>query len=301
MTSSPHNRIAFRPKKSLGQHFLRDENIARKIIGCLNPEIPLVIEIGPGKGVLSKYLLEDPAFNPWFIEIDRESAVYLKENYPAISPRLIQADFLQFDLRGFLTGLETQPIHPHPTATPLPVWGGDRGGAEEGAGGGVTILGNFPYNISSRILFRILEHRDLVREVTGMFQNEVARRIASPPGSKEYGILSVLVQAFYRVRILFSVGESVFNPPPKVKSAVIRLVRNERERLDCDEQFWIRIVKTAFNQRRKTLRNSLRKLDTGSFHGWDDPLFDLRPERLTVDDFIELTRRLQSGQGKQDR
>jgi len=255
------------PKKSLGQHFLNDENIARKIIASLNPEIPSVIEIGPGKGILSKYLLEDPAFDPSFVEIDRESVTFLKQLYPAIADRLIEADFLTFDPGSRI---------PDP-------------------GSRIQIVGNFPYNISSQILFRVLEYRDLVAEVTGMFQKEVAQRIASPPGSKSYGILSVLLQAFYRIEYLFTVNESVFTPPPKVKSAVIRLVRNEISRLDCDERFWVSVVKTAFNQRRKTLRNSLKKLGPHGFSGWDDPIFDLRPERLDVAGFVRLARMLHAG------
>ncbi|MBE0648933.1 MAG: 16S rRNA (adenine(1518)-N(6)/adenine(1519)-N(6))-dimethyltransferase, partial [Bacteroidales bacterium] len=156
----------------------------------------------------------------------------------------------------------------------------------------IQILGNFPYNISSQILFRVMEYRDLVQEVTGMFQKEVAQRIAAPPGSKTYGILSVLLQAFYTIEYLFTVNESVFTPPPKVKSAVIRLVRNDVQSLDCDEKFWVIVVKTAFNQRRKTLRNSVRKLVPPEFTQLDDPIFDLRPERLSVSDFVRLTQML---------
>ncbi|MBN1198222.1 MAG: ribosomal RNA small subunit methyltransferase A, partial [Bacteroidales bacterium] len=265
-------------KKSLGQHFLTDENIARKIIGSLNPAIPLVLEIGPGKGVLSKYLLEDPRFDPWFVEIDRESVNYLKERYPAIRDRMIEEDFLKLDLGSLIPDLGSL-INRQPSGI-------------RHLASGIQILGNFPYNISSQILFQVLKHRDLVAEVTGIFQREVARRIAAPPGSKTYGILSVLLQAFYRIEYLFTVNESVFFPPPNVKSAVIRLVRNDVQSLDCDEQFWITVVKTAFNQRRKTLRNSLRKLTPPGFPDFSNPLFGLRPEQLTVSDFVALARML---------
>jgi 16S rRNA (adenine1518-N6/adenine1519-N6)-dimethyltransferase len=265
--------MTLRPKKFLGQHFLNDENIARKIVDALNPDIPRVIEIGPGKGVLSKYLLEDPRFDPTFVEIDRESVAYLKQLYPAITHRLIEADFLKLDL----VRLAQRSKSPS----------GDLGVPYS-----LQILGNFPYNISSQILFRVMEYRDLVAEVTGMFQKEVAQRIAAPPGSKTYGILSVLLQAFYTIEYLFTVNESVFTPPPKVKSAVIRLVRNEVQSLDCDEKFWVIVVKTAFNQRRKTLRNSVRKLVPPEFTQLNDPIFDLRPERLSVSDFVRLARML---------
>ncbi len=316
------------PKKSLGQHFLKDESIAREIIECLNPEIPLVLEIGPGKGVLSKYLLEDPAFDPWFIEIDRNSVAYLKELYPAIRDRIIEADFLKFDLEAFsihptpdpspegegskppLGGLGVQPAMRHkaqssehrPQGTDnrqlttdnrqLTTDNRQPASSIQHPASRIQILGNFPYNISSQILFRVLEYKEQVKEVTGMFQREVALRIASPPGSKQYGILSVLLQAFYQIEYRFSVDESVFVPPPKVKSAVIRLIRNEVKELDCDEQFWRVVVKTAFNQRRKTLRNSLKKLGPEGFSGWEDPLFDLRPEQLPVADFVRLARML---------
>jgi len=276
--------MTLRPKKSLGQHFLNDENIARKIVDALNPAIPLVIEIGPGKGVLSKYLLENPLFDPWFVEIDRESVAFLKQLHPTITDRLIEADFLKLDLQRF---------NVYPTPDPSPTREGSKSPSGDlGAPSGIQILGNFPYNISSQILFRVLEYRDLVKEVTGMFQKEVAMRIASPPGSKVYGILSVLLQAFYRIEYLFTVNESVFTPPPRVKSAVIRFVRNEVQSLDCDEKFWVTVVKTAFNQRRKTLRNSLRKLVPAGFSQLNDPIFDLRPEQLPVADFVRLAQML---------
>lgn len=249
-----------RPKKSLGQHFLKDDNIARKTAGFLDPEIPSVLEIGPGTGILTRQILANPAFDLRVIEIDRESVDYLQSNFPALRDRIIHADFLAYDLSGIL----------HPSSA-------------------IQVIGNFPYNISSQILFRVLEYRDRVKLVTGMFQKEVAERIASPPGSKQYGILSVFLQAFYDIEYLFTVSETVFYPPPKVKSAVIRLKRNGVHSLDCDEKLFFRVVKTAFNQRRKTLRNSLRGM--ACMDSQDLPaLLSLRPEQLSVSRFEELTR-----------
>jgi len=283
------------PKKSLGQHFLQDENIAKKIVSYLNPEYPVVLEIGPGMGILSKYLLEHidsfqldgrdasqcvSTFDPWFMEVDREAVEYLKVAFPGISPRLITGDFLKYDLAGF------PPVH---VTIPLPKF---------------TVIGNFPFNISSQILFKVLANRDRIPEVVGMFQKEVAERIASPPGNKTYGIISVLLQAFYDIEYLFTVNETVFYPPPKVKSAVIRLRRNKTEKLECDEALFTKLVKTAFNQRRKTLRNSIRSLlpatinvsesttPSGSATPSGSPTLtgylDLRAERLSVEDFIRL-------------
>jgi len=272
-----------RPKKHLGQHFLRDENIARKIVSYLNPAYPLVLEIGPGMGVLTKYILGDPDFDAYFMEIDRESVEYLNAAFPGISNRLIPADFLSYDLDKF------PPItHPETTSHPdnrasLPKF---------------TVIGNFPYNISSQILFRALENRDRIPEVIGMFQKEVAERIAAPPGNKTYGIISVLLQAFYDIEYLFTVSETVFSPPPKVKSAVIRLRRNSTAKLACDEPFFIRLVKTAFNQRRKTLRNAIRPLllaTTATTLSGSPTLsgyLDLRAERLSVDDFVKLAQEI---------
>ncbi len=247
------------PKKRYGQHFLRDENTARKIIGYINHDYPAILEIGPGTGVLSKYLLEDLLLDPVFLEVDGESVDHLQSFYPAIAGRLIRADFLEFDLSTFRPGTDK-----------------------------FTIIGNFPYNISTQILFRVLEFRDRIPEVIGMFQKEVAMRIAAPPGSKTYGILSVLLQAYYHIDYLFTVNESVFFPPPKVKSAVIRLRRNDTGKLECDEALFFRVVKTAFNQRRKTLRNSLRSLaDQELLEGLQ--LATLRPEQLPVEDFVRIT------------
>jgi len=255
------------PKKRLGQHFLRDENIARKIVGYLNPGIPLVLEIGPGMGILSKYLLENQELDPYFMEIDPEASRFLAETYPQISGRLIEADFLTYNLNNFPTSVIT--------------------------GKPFTLIGNFPYNISTQILFRVLDNRERIPEAIGMFQKEVAERIASPPGNKTYGILSVLLKAYYDIDYLFTVNESVFYPPPRVKSAVIRLRRNKTEKLDCDDEGFIRVVKMAFNQRRKTLRNSLRALTSQVNASELDALSDLfarRPEQLGVDGFITLTR-----------
>lgn len=264
-----------RPKKHLGQHFLRDENIAQKIVGFINPEYPLVLEIGPGLGVLTRYILPNPSLDAWFMEVDHESVDYLKMAFPTIAGRLIKADFLDYDLGNFPPAASfTRPTDE--TGSPLPKF---------------TIIGNFPYNISSQILFKALENRDRIPEVVGMFQKEVAERIASPPGNKKYGIISVLLQAFYDIEYLFTVNESVFYPPPKVKSAVIRLTRNKTEKLDCDEAFFIRVVKTAFNQRRKTLRNALRALTVSPLNT-QTPVFDLRAEQLSVDDFVRLVREI---------
>jgi 16S rRNA (adenine1518-N6/adenine1519-N6)-dimethyltransferase len=283
-----------RPKKHLGQHFLRDENIAQKIVSYLNPEYPLVLEIGPGMGVLTKYILDNPAFDPWFMEVDREAVGYLQATFPGISSRLIQGDFLNYNLSGFPPKPEimqeetygNMPLLDAPLAAPPKF----------------TVIGNFPYNISSQILFTALENRDRIPEVVGMFQKEVAERIASPPGNKTYGIISVLLQAFYDIDYLFTVNETVFYPPPKVKSAVIRLRRNSTERLDCDEALFIRLVKTAFNQRRKTLRNAIRSLlpvastlsGSSTPSGWFAKCLDLRAERLSVDDFVRLASEIET-------
>jgi len=247
-----------RPKKHLGQHFLRDENIARKIISSLSGDTVNVVEVGPGTGVLSKYLLENPALNPFFFEIDTDSVKYLQQQYPAISGKLHEQDFLKADL----------------SIIPAPF----------------TIIGNFPYNISSQILFRVLEYRNSVPEVIGMFQKEVAERIASPPGSKKYGILSVLLKAWFDIEYLFSVSEQVFYPPPNVKSAVIRLRRNTVNHLGCDEELFTKTVKTGFNQRRKTLRNALKGLIPAGAEPSSGiaALLAKRAEQLDVADFIAL-------------
>ena len=250
-----------RAKKALGQHFLTDLNIARKIADALSggtSEAPAaVLEVGCGMGVLTQFLLRRGDMVTWGAEIDAESVEYLHAHYPEFTPRLIEGDFLKLDLR------ERFPD-------------------------GLRIIGNFPYNISSQIFFKVLENRDLVPECVGMIQREVAVRIAEPPGSKEYGILSVLLQAWYDIEYLFTVNETVFNPPPKVKSAVIRLRRNATRQLACDEALFIKVVKASFGQRRKMLRNSLKAV-FGDFGGEEHPFFTRRAETLSVAEFVDLT------------
>ncbi len=287
-----------RAKKSLGQHFLTDQDIARRIVDALQGSP--VLEVGPGMGVLTKYLIpqlagqalepgrvhsrfaaaeyglsstpapatevteQSPTVSPRLkaIEIDKESVAYLKKHFPELGDGLIEGDFLKMDLQGLFPGQ-------------------------------FSIIGNFPYNISSQIFFKIIDNRDLVPEVVCMIQKEVAERIAEKPGTKTYGILSVFLQAWYDIEYLFTVGSGAFNPPPKVQSAVIRLTRNSRTELGCDEKLFKTIVKTAFGQRRKTLRNSLKPIYADrSLSGAEGPVFDLRPERLSVEDFLDLTLRL---------
>ena len=286
-----------RAKKSLGQHFLTDQDIARRIVDSLQGSP--VLEVGPGMGVLTKYLIpqlagqalepgrvhsrfaaaeyglsstpapatevteQSPTVSPRLkaIEIDKESVAYLKKHFPELGDGLIEGDFLKMDLQGLFPGQ-------------------------------FSIIGNFPYNISSQIFFKIIDNRDLVPEVVCMIQKEVAERIAEKPGTKTYGILSVFLQAWYDIEYLFTVGSGAFNPPPKVQSAVIRLTRNSRTELGCDEKLFKAVVKTAFGQRRKTLRNSLKPLLAGRLSGAEGSVFDLRPERLSVEDFIDLTLRL---------
>lgn len=286
-----------RAKKSLGQHFLTDLSIAQRIADSLTAPVAPgdstgddgtgsstssgkdgagqtdVLEVGPGMGVLTQFLLQRPELNLKMVEIDRESVDYLLVHFPQVNGALIEADFLKLRLETFFKGQ-------------------------------FCIIGNFPYNISSQIFFKILNYKESVPQVVCMIQKEVAERIAEKPGSKTYGILSVLLQAWYDIEYLFTVGEGAFNPPPKVKSAVIRLVRNSRKELGCDESLFKAVVKTSFNQRRKTMRNSLRPIVSAkaSREGWNEeqvsaflsqPVFDLRPERLGVEDFISLTHSLQ--------
>lgn len=248
-----------RAKKHLGQHFLTDKNIAAKIVDSLRPEgrFGHVLEVGPGMGVLSDFLLQKTEYETSLIDIDTESYDFLKKKYPQLGTRLINADFLELDFKS---------IFPESFA----------------------IIGNFPYNISSQILFKVLDNRQQVVEVVGMFQKEVAERCAAKPGSKEYGILSVFLQAYYKVEYLFTVKAGVFNPPPKVLSAVIRLTRNDKQTLDCDEKLFWQIVKAGFNQRRKTLRNAISSLINKEKMP-DEPMLDLRAERLSVEDFVKLT------------
>ncbi|WP_295799633.1 16S rRNA (adenine(1518)-N(6)/adenine(1519)-N(6))-dimethyltransferase RsmA [Mucilaginibacter sp.] len=251
-----------RAKKHLGQHFLTDKNIAAKIVDSLRPEngYRQVLEVGPGMGILSDFLLQKPELEVSLIDIDTESYEYLQKKYPVLGKRLINADFLEMDFAAYFNG-------------PL------------------GIIGNFPYNISSQILFKVLDNRQQVVEVVGMFQKEVAERCNAKPGSKEYGILSVFLQAYYKVEYLFTVKAGVFNPPPKVLSAVIRLTRNKTEQLGCDEKLFWQVVKAGFNQRRKTLRNALSSL-INKEKMTAEPMLDLRAERLSVNDFVKLTNQI---------
>lgn len=251
-----------RPKKHLGQHFLADKNIACKIANSLtfHQNYNHVLEIGPGTGILTEQLLQLEDIDLSVIEIDKESIPFLHNKFHNHNLEIIEADFLQFNFSKHFN---------HQTA----------------------VIGNFPYNISSQILFRVLKYRQLIPELAGMFQKEVAARISAPPGTKTYGILSVLVKAFYDVEYLFTVSEKVFVPPPKVKSAVIRLKRNKTSQLPCDEELFFEVVKTAFNQRRKTLRNALKKM--GQEFACDAGLLSLRAEQLDVNKFIELTQAIQ--------
>ena len=253
------------PKKHLGQHFLADANIARNIVEALRLPggVTEVLEIGPGMGVLTSHLLQHPEYRTTVIEIDRESVAYLERNYPSsLAGRIISADFLKQDLSKLFPD---QPL---------------------------SIIGNFPYNISTQIYFQVLAHRHQVREVVGMLQKEVAERIAEPPGSKAYGILSVLVQAFYDVDMLFAVPPHVFVPPPKVQSAVIRLTRNTTEKLDCDEKLFFQVVKQAFQTRRKTLRNALKPFGMPP-EATTEPIFNERAEQLSVAQFVQLTNHVE--------
>ncbi|MCO6147793.1 16S rRNA (adenine(1518)-N(6)/adenine(1519)-N(6))-dimethyltransferase RsmA [Flavobacterium sp. NRK1] len=248
-------------KKHLGQHFLKDEGIAKDIADTLTLNgYKKVLEIGPGMGVLTKYVLDKP-LETYVIEIDTESVEYLNTHYPKLHGKIISEDFLKYDI--------TKDFGQEPFA----------------------IIGNFPYNISTQIVFRTLELRDRIPEFSGMFQKEVAERICEKKGSKTYGILSVLAQAFYDAEYLFTVPEHVFNPPPKVKSGVLRLIRKENYHLPVDEKLFFNVVKTAFNQRRKTLRNSLKSYNLAD-NLKEDSIFDLRPEQLSVEQFIDLTQKI---------
>ena len=249
---------AVRPKKSLGQHFLKDFSIAEQIAGVLSsfPDLP-VLEVGPGTGVLTQFLLKNK-HDLTVVELDKESVKYLDEHYPALKGRIIEADFLKLDLSTLFSG-------------------------------SFYVIGNYPYNISSQIFFKVLDYKDKIPCCAGMLQKEMAERMASRPGKKAYGIISVLLQAWYDIEYLFTVEPEVFDPPPKVKSAVIRITRNARTSLGCDEALFKTVVKTAFNQRRKTLRNSLKALLGKENTISALPVFNLRPEQLSVEEFVELT------------
>lgn len=248
-----------RPKKALGQHFLTDLNVARRIADTIDgfTDLPIV-EVGPGMGVLTQFLVEKGC-DLTVVEIDTESVAWLKANMPALDGHILEADFLRLDLGELFNGRK------------------------------MCVIGNYPYNISSQIFFHILQWRNLVVCCSGMLQKEVAERLAAPPGTKARGILSVLLQAWYDVEYLFTVDEHVFNPPPKVKSGVVKLTRNNVDSLGCDETLFRTVVKTTFGQRRKTLRNSLKGLLPAGAPMPDSPLLALRPEQLSVSQFIELT------------
>jgi len=248
-----------RAKKNLGQHFLNDKNIARNIVESLQAEgLNKVLEIGPGMGVLTQFLLKEKPYETYVVEIDRESVEYLNQHFPELNERIISADFLRLNLHNHFS----EPF---------------------------AIIGNFPYNISSQIFFKVLEYRNQIPEVVGMLQKEVAERLAAPPGSKTYGILSVFLQAYYNIEYLFTVHENVFTPPPKVKSGVIRLTRNKTTQLNCDEKLFTSVVKMAFNQRRKTMRNSLKSMITTE-ELKANPIFDKRPEQLGVSEFEAIVQ-----------
>ena len=252
-----------RAKKFLGQHFLTDLSIAQRIADTVASVNTPVLEIGPGMGVLTQYLLKNPNIKLTAIELDRESVAYLREWYPELN--LIEGDFLKVNLNAIFPS------------------------------GPFCVIGNYPYNISSQIFFKVLEYKDRIPLCSGMIQKEVAQRLAAKPGKKDYGILSVLLQAYYDIEYLFTVGNHVFNPPPKVESAVIRMTRNNRQRLDCDEQLFKTVVKTAFNQRRKQMRNSLQQLVGKGNSLLQENIFTKRPEQLQVDEFVELTKMIENG------
>ena len=253
-----------KPKKFLGQHFLKDLSIAKDIADTVDecPGLP-ILEVGPGMGVLTQFLMEKGR-EVKVVELDFESVAYLRENFPALEGNIIEDDFLKLKLEKLFDG---RPF---------------------------VLTGNYPYNISSQIFFKMLDYKDLIPCCTGMIQKEVAERIAAGPGSKTYGILSILIQAWYKVEYLFTVHEHVFNPPLKVKSAVIRMTRNETKELGCNERLFKLIVKTTFNQRRKTLRNSISSILEKGNPLSNDPVFNKRPEQLSVQEFIELTNRVET-------
>ena len=249
-------------KKSLGQHFLIDENIAYKIANTLNrfPQLP-VLEVGPGTGMLTRFLLKDGR-DLTVVEIDSESVAYLKSHFPELENRILETDFLQMDLGKLYDN-------------------------------NLCIIGNYPYNISSQIFFKVIDNRDLVTCCSGMIQKEVAERIIAPPGSKRYGILTVLLQLWYDIEYLFTVNEEAFIPRPKIKSAIVRLTRNSRNRLNCNEKLFKTVVKSSFNQRRKMLRNSIKPLLADGYSLPSDSIFTKRPEQLSIEEFEQLTNLLE--------
>ncbi len=261
--------MSVRAKKHLGQHFLKDKNVSKKIADQFKHHqgVTNAIEIGPGMGALTTFLLEDETTKLTVLDLDQDSIDYLQVHFPQLDGRIVYGDFLKLDLVKLM-------------------------GSEPFA-----VLGNFPYNISSQILFKCIDYKDQIPEIMGMFQKEVAERVAEKPGTKTYGILSVLLQAYYDIEYCFTVDEHVFNPPPKVKSGVIRCVRNERKSLPCDEKLFKQVVKMSFNQRRKTIRNSIKAMIKEGHP--ENPMLQLRPERLGVEEFIELTNWVEQNR-KQD-
>jgi 16S rRNA (adenine1518-N6/adenine1519-N6)-dimethyltransferase len=255
--------LPVKPKKNLGQHFLKDTEIAKHIAETLDgfPLLP-VLEVGPGTGMLTRYLIEKGR-NLTVVEIDRQSTAYLREHFPELKNKIIENDFLKLDLGKLYNN------------------------------SAFCLIGNYPYNISSQIFFKVLDNKNIIPCCAGMIQKDVAERIIAPPGNKTYGILSVLLQTWYNIEYLFTVGEQAFIPPPKVKSAVVRLTRNQREKLDCNEKLFKSVVKTGFNQRRKMLRNSLKSLLPDESRMPDDPLLNQRPEQLSIAQFEELTNLLE--------
>ena len=255
---------SIKPKKFLGQHFLTDLSVAQRIANTVDayPDIP-ILEVGPGMGVLTQYII--PKGRPFkVVEIDFDSVPYLHEHFPQLSDNIIEGDFLKMDLQEVFDG---KPF---------------------------LLTGNYPYNISSQIFFKMVENRNLIPCCTGMIQKEVAERMAASPGGKTYGVLSVLIQAWYDVEYLFTVHENVFNPPPKVKSAVIRLIHNNKQTLGCDEQLFRRIVKTVFTMRRKMMRNGMKQILGKDSPMLADPMFTKRPEELSVQDYVDLTNRVEA-------
>ena len=255
--------LPVKPKKNLGQHFLKDTEIAKHIAETLDgfPLLP-VLEVGPGTGMLTRYLIEKKR-NLTVVEIDRQSTAYLREHFPELKNKIIENDFLKLDLGKLYNN------------------------------SAFCLIGNYPYNISSQIFFKVLDYKNIITCCAGMIQKDVAERIIAPPGNKTYGILSVLLQTWYNIEYLFTVSEQAFIPPPKVKSAVVRLTRNKREKLDCNEKLFKSVVKTGFNQRRKMLRNSLKSLLPDESRLPDDPLLNQRPEQLSIAQFEELTNLLE--------
>ncbi len=255
---------SIKPKKFLGQHFLTDLSVAQRIANTVDayPDIP-ILEVGPGMGVLTQYII--PKQRPFkVVEIDFDSVPYLHKHFPELGDNIIEGDFLKMDLQEVFDG---KPF---------------------------VLTGNYPYNISSQIFFKMVENRNLIPCCTGMIQKEVAERMAASPGGKTYGVLSVLIQAWYDVEYLFTVHENVFNPPPKVKSAVIRLIRNNKQTLGCDEQLFRRIVKTVFTMRRKMMRNGMKQILGKDSPMLADPMFTKRPEELSVQDYVDLTNRVEA-------